>query len=202
MGTSVEGSALDYDTDKVTTGLLAEYQSRFADLRDRPVKLLELGVARGGSLRFWADHFRAPETRIVGVDRTLPDVQLPANVALERCDQMDSTGLSALASTHGPFDIVVDDASHRTKETRRSFEVLWPHVVVGGTYVIEDWAVGYWPKRWRDPPRLRRGYRGMVRVITDIVERVPALQIEGFEVLLAPHKAMAFFRKGEQGWTS
>jgi cephalosporin hydroxylase len=194
---------LDYDTDKVTTGLLAEYQSRFAHLRDRPVKLLELGVARGGSLRFWADHFRAPETRIVGVDRALPDVQLPAKVALQRCDQMDRTGLSAVANAHGPFDIVVDDASHRAKETRRSFEVLWPHVAVGGTYVIEDWAVGYWPKKRRYLPRLpARGYRGMVQVVTGIVERVPALQIESFEVLLAPHKAMAFFRKGEQGWTS
>jgi cephalosporin hydroxylase len=194
---------MDYDTDKVATGLLAEYQTRFAHLCDRPVKLLELGIARGGSLLFWAYYFRARETRIVGVDRKLPKTPLPASITMECCDQMDRTGLSALATAHGPFDIVVDDASHRTRETRRSFEVLWPHVAVGGTYVIEDWAVGYWPKKRRYLPRLpARGYRGMVQVVTGIVERVPALQIESFEVLLAPHKAMAFFRKGEQGWTS
>jgi hypothetical protein len=195
---------MSYDTDKAIHGLLAEYETRFADLRDHPVTLLELGVARGGSLLFWADHFHAPGTRIVGVDLTLPDTPLPANIALECCDQMNRTGLSALASAHGPFNIIVDDASHQTRETRQSFEVLWPHVVVGGTYVIEDWAVGYWPIKRRYLSRLRpsRGYHGMIQVVTNIIENVPALQIEGFDVLLAPHKALAFFRKGKEGWTS
>jgi cephalosporin hydroxylase len=195
---------MTYDTDKIENGLIEEYQARFAHLRERPVALLEIGVARGGSLRFWADYFRAPGTRIVGVDITLPEAPLPGNVVLRRCDQMDAAGLSTIAGEHGPFDVIIDDASHQTAETQHCFDVLWPHVAVGGYYVVEDWAVGYWRKRPRYLAMIRPGprYEGMVQVVTGIIERVPELSVEAFDVVLAPHKAMAFFRKGERGWTA
>ena len=38
------------------------------------------------------------------------------------------------------LDLVVDDASHLYEQTRKSFEILFPLLQPGGTYVIEDWA--------------------------------------------------------------
>ena len=38
------------------------------------------------------------------------------------------------------FDLIVDDASHLYRPTLASFEVLYPRLRPGGTYVIEDWA--------------------------------------------------------------
>jgi len=42
------------------------YERFFERLRDKPVRLLELGIAAGGSLRYWAGYFphgQAPHKR-------------------------------------------------------------------------------------------------------------------------------------------
>ena len=41
-----------------------------------------------------------------------------------------------------PFDVVVDDGSHRNADILTSFSVLWPRVAAGGLYFIEDLQVG------------------------------------------------------------
>ena len=41
------------------------------------------------------------------------------------------------------FDIIIDDASHRSKDQITSFKYLFPYVNSGGLYVIEDLHVGY-----------------------------------------------------------
>jgi hypothetical protein len=38
-----------------------------------------------------------------------------------------------------PLDLVTDDASHLLDLTRASFEMLFPRLRPGGTYIIEDW---------------------------------------------------------------
>src|SRR5260370_16410289 len=55
-----------YDTDKVPNGYLRTYDRIFEELIDRPVKVLELGVRTGGSLRLWRDYF--PNGTIAGLD--------------------------------------------------------------------------------------------------------------------------------------
>jgi hypothetical protein len=37
------------------------------------------------------------------------------------------------------LDVVIDDASHRLAETRKSFDVLFPRLRPDGYYVIQDW---------------------------------------------------------------
>jgi len=50
---------------------------------------------------------------------------------------------------HGPFDIIIDDASHISPLSIRSFEILFKLLKRGGIYVIEDLHVfrmpGYLP---------------------------------------------------------
>jgi 23S rRNA U2552 (ribose-2'-O)-methylase RlmE/FtsJ len=181
-----------YETDKVPSGLLAVYEQLWASRRGQQVRLLEIGVARGGSMRFWADFFH-PDSVLVGLDLELPAGEFPSNVRLVRGDQNDRAALLNLAEEFGPFDMVLDDGSHFTKETRHCFETLWPHVAVDGWYVIEDWAVGYW--RDQDPR-----YRGMVEVVTEIVRDAPERQIAEFTVSLKRGQTYAAFRKGAEGW--
>jgi hypothetical protein len=38
-----------------------------------------------------------------------------------------------------PLDLVIDDASHRLRETISSFEVLFPLLRPGGLFLLEDW---------------------------------------------------------------
>jgi hypothetical protein len=55
----------NYDTDK-SIGYLTRYRKEFADLFDKPITLLELGVQRGGSMALFRDLF--PLANIVGLD--------------------------------------------------------------------------------------------------------------------------------------
>lgn len=181
-------------TDKHQTGLTQVYAELLAEFRDRPVSLLEIGIAQGGSLFFWAEFFTNPATRILGLDLQPPDCVYPANVQAIACDQNDAARLRQLATAHGPFDLIIDDASHFTKETRICFHTLFPAFLkVGGWYIIEDWAVGYWKDK---DPR----YRGMVELITEIITQAPTLSISEFRLSLKTGQAYAAFRKGEKGW--
>ena len=48
------------------TSYFSEYDFCFRDFRDRNIRLLEIGVSKGGSLAAWEEYF--PHAEIVGVD--------------------------------------------------------------------------------------------------------------------------------------
>lgn len=190
-----------YETDKINNGFMADYERIFAPLRERPVRLLEIGVAYGGSCELWSDFFPHPDTRVIGLDVALPEATGDANsnsrITLEKCDQNDGERLREIALRYGPFDIVIDDGSHRYAETLKCYRQLFDHVRTGGYYVIEDWGVGYWPDR----QHVFSDGAGntMVTLITDIMRSIPATPIAAYQIILEPNKCLAFFNKGVLG---
>ena len=131
-----------YKTDKGTEhsrgngahGYTGFYQSLFQHMQDRPLKLLEIGAAEGASLRMWRDFF--PNAQIFGIDINPRPVE---GCTVLNCNQSNVIALNALAEKHGPFDIVLDDGSHKTEDQMASFVTLFPvHMTKGGLYVIED----------------------------------------------------------------
>ena len=181
-----------YCTDKIANGLMENYKTLFSPLQYKKITILEIGVLEGASLHYWDDYFKHTETMIVGLDLKLPQVEFGDRVKVLECNQNDSECLSFIAEKYGPFDIIIDDGSHFRKETENCFQLLFPFVAVGGYYVIEDWAAGY----WRDRPL----YGGMVELINDIIGQIPELSICESRIILEKNKALAFFRKGETGW--
>jgi len=198
----VDLQALSALTDKVRNGFVEAYRTLFEERLDRPVRLLEIGIHKGGSLLIWDALFRHPDTRIFGIDRDLPDTELPERIAMIRCEQNDSGRLRVIAEEHGPFDIVIDDGSHQTRETRNCFDVLFEHVRPGGYYVIEDWCVGYWSEMERAgvlQPAYKQIYRpefdGMTRLITEVIDNAVARRVSGLNVQVAGSRCYACFQK-------
>jgi hypothetical protein len=121
------------------------YEGLLSRRRFENLKILELGVWSGASLLIWRDYL--PNAVIVGVD-ILP---APASVAGQdrihviQGSQDDPSVLGqASAIAGGPFDLIVDDASHIGYLTKRSFQDLFPRALApGGFYVIEDFGTGY-----------------------------------------------------------
>ena len=138
---------MDYRRDtlgKYKANLTTEYKSLFRYMKFKKIKMLELGIDYGGSLLFWSDFFLHPGARIIGLDIKLPlGITFPRRVTVAQCDQNDSVALKKIAEQYGPFDIIIDDASHCEKETENSFNTLMQYVKPGGYYIIEDWRVGY-----------------------------------------------------------
>jgi hypothetical protein len=177
-----------YGTDKISNGLVPDYERLFAPFRDKPITLLEIGLLHGESARLWGAVF--PRGRIVGIDVNLPPVpaEIKERCAFIQCNQNDSAKLLEVAQKYGPFDIIIDDGAHLAAETENCFKVLFSHVKQDGWYVIEDWGIS----------------APMVHAITRIQQSVTntspvahTLPISGYEILLAQHKCLAFFRKGQ-----
>lgn len=133
-----------YNTDKAWHhNYCHRYETALKDLRDKPVTLLELGIggdddpqAGGQSLRMWADYFR--NGSIIGLDLHAKDLNLPDSVTVYEGSQDDPAVLDRIHANHGDFDIIIDDASHLSSLTIRSFQLLWPRLKSGGFYAVED----------------------------------------------------------------
>ena len=152
-------------TDKANHGYAPFYEDLFSPRRDEPLRILELGVggfdrpgdpAHGGeSLRTWKAYL--PKASIVGLDLLDKHAVAQDRIHVVQGSQVDDRLLADLVATHGPFDIVIDDASHIPALTNRSFEILFPHLADGGVYVIEDIGTSYWPMWGGRFGRHRRG---------------------------------------------
>lgn len=107
-------------------------------------RVLEIGLAQGGSLQLWRDWLGAGAS-VVGLDLDPTCKRFEAEgFPIYIGDQGDPELLARIAAAHGPFDIVIDDGSHIPRHQIASFKALWPHVKAGGVYVCEDLHTNYW----------------------------------------------------------
>ena len=118
----------------------------------KPDRIVEIGIFKGGSAALLAT--LRPEARITAVDispepvtaldQFISEHELGGKVhAHYGVNQADTRQLvDIIEGDHGlaPLDYVVDDASHFYRETKATFEVLFPRLRCGGVYVIEDWG--------------------------------------------------------------
>lgn len=132
------------------------YHKLFSQLRDMPVRILEIGIggyetptAGGGSLRMWADYFQF--AKIVGLDTVAKDLDLPSRVSIVQGSQIDLALLQGITDEHGPFDIVIDDGSHVVDHALATFRFLYPRMPVGGIYVVEDTQTAFLPLTGGNP---------------------------------------------------
>ena len=144
--------AAHYATDKVLHSAHLEYYAQFFEpFLDKEIRLLELGVYKGGSLLLWRDYFHRGV--IVGLDAKSVDLDDPTGrIRIYRGQQEDTQLLDLIARQTAPegFDIVIDDCSHIGELARVSFWHLFDHhLKPGGLYAIEDWGTGYWDS-WPD----------------------------------------------------
>lgn len=120
------------------------YETYFSRFRDTPVRILEIGIARGGSLELWRRYF-GTSAAIHGVDVSAEAVACaPPDTTAHLGSQADVDFLATLARQHGPFDLIIDDASHFPEHQIASFKVLYPTMSSDGIYVCEDVFTSYW----------------------------------------------------------
>ena len=121
------------------------YEKHFGPLRNKPIKVLEIGILNGGSLEMWR-HYFGPDAKIVGVDinPACKEHEFPG-VHVRIGDQSDEGFLQSLIDEFGEFDLVIDDGSHHVAHVKKTFEYLYPRIAPEGIYFIEDTHAAYWP---------------------------------------------------------
>jgi hypothetical protein len=112
------------------------YEPRFSPLRDKPVRLLEIGVLKGASIKAWLEYF--PRGRVIAVDTFMRvpsetvKVLSDPRVSWYRCDS------TKRAPEVKPVDIIIDDGCHDAAAQLATFRHYFPLLKAGGMYFIED----------------------------------------------------------------
>jgi SAM-dependent methyltransferase len=125
---------------------LAIYDRELARFRDAaaPVRLLEIGVQNGGSLEVWSK-FLPPGSSVVGmdIDPRCGELTFSGDITVLVGDAADPATLDRLLGDR-VFDVIVDDGSHVSRDIIATFQALFPRLVPGGLFLIEDLHASYW----------------------------------------------------------
>lgn len=118
------------------------YEGLFSQMRNQEFTLIEFGVLHGGSLRMWLEYF--PKAKVVGVDVNPEAMQyVPDGARFVLASQTNEAAIKLALSSLPPLGVVIDDGSHYVPHMIESFRFLWPMVMDGGIYVMEDAAISY-----------------------------------------------------------
>jgi hypothetical protein len=128
---------------------LRQMEPFFEPIRDREIKFLEIGVGGGESIRTWLEYFT--RARIFGIDNvhSTNEWNTPHPTAHHRYqfvagDQSDPVFWNSFVSEHGSnWGVILDDGGHFSNQVLTTLNSMWPHIVHGGLYLIEDLKCSY-----------------------------------------------------------
>jgi predicted O-methyltransferase YrrM len=166
-----------HDTDKGTL-YTQTYHRWLGHVREQRLRMLEIGLYNGGSLRMWRDYL--PNSVLHGIDidaRTLAYQDEVANSQVRLVDQGDPAALDAfVAELGGNYDFILDDGGHTMVQQIVSFEVLWPQIMPGGIYAIEDLGTSYFVEYGGQELRHPDTAVDYVKDLADAVQRDQAVR--------------------------
>ena len=125
---------------------IEEDERIFAPYRDKPIRLLEIGVQNGGSLEIWSKYFYNAE-KIIGCDIDPKCEELKFSderISIVVGDVNENGIKQKILQKTDAFDIIIDDGSHKSSDIIRSFALYFPYLKCDGTYLVEDLHCSYW----------------------------------------------------------
>ena len=115
------------------------YEDVFAPFKNDKLKILEIGIQEGGSLRVWRDYF--PNSQIVGIDIDKNSIYQEERIDTYLIDQSDIIAMEELLKKYKYFDIVIDDGGHYSKQQIITLNLLLPYTKY--IYCVEDLDTSY-----------------------------------------------------------
>jgi len=216
LGRLLEIAGREEGCDKIYPhGYHKYYSEHLIDFYERPFKLLEIGIGGegrelgGASLKMWEKVF--PNASLYGIDIFDKQQLNSKSIRTYIVDQGDESSLKAFAEEHGPFDVIIDDGSHRRADQLTSLFTLINYVAADGFYILEDYFTSYWPvydgstlaKDFLDTPV--RWLKQTIDIINrdnllseSVRELIPDWHIVGLHV----YPGVAFLKRGSESGRS
>jgi flagellar motor protein MotB len=124
------------------------YEKHLARFQGKDPVILEVGVAKGGSVEMWNRYFGGRCT-IYGVDLMrkcqVVEDHFP-NAHIVRGDQADPNFWRDFRAMCPKVDILLEDGGHKMHQQIRTFECMYDHVKDDGLYLCEDMCTSYRPE--------------------------------------------------------
>jgi 23S rRNA U2552 (ribose-2'-O)-methylase RlmE/FtsJ len=138
---------LKYGTDKSSSrhGYLDIFEKYLAPIKNEEIKILEIGIFNGASLRMWEEYFKNGKIYAIDIDpeKLLNFGRVKSYVA----NQEKREDLLNVISHIGECDIIIDDGGHTMLQQQVTLGCLFPHLRQNGIYCIEDLHTSYLRKR-------------------------------------------------------
>jgi hypothetical protein len=143
-------------------------------------RIVELGIWDGGSVAFWFESFHPDKHVAIDILERTDSAYFQRYKASRRVegairtfwgtDQADTHALRRIVQSEfaDQLDLVIDDASHIYRQTKVSFEALFPFLRPGGLYIIEDWGWEYWDSCY-GPSHPLSAERGLAKLLFELI---------------------------------
>lgn len=120
------------------------YEKYLGEFRDDYIRYVEIGINDPrfplASAHMWNTYF--PNGRYHGIDINLGDLrrfyELYPHAKIYYVDQTNASQLADFAEETCAYRFIVDDGIHTHEAQMTSFNVLFPYLLSGGYYFIED----------------------------------------------------------------
>lgn len=110
------------------------------------VKIVEVGVQGGGSLKMWSEVFSG-RAKVIGIDidPKCLDIKYPKedNIEVVIGNQGDPEFWDKFLDEHSDIDIFVDDGGHFCNDQILTFEKVFPKLSDNSLYICEDTHTSY-----------------------------------------------------------
>lgn len=114
------------------------YEKEFEPYKDKEIKILEIGIFGGGSIKLWKEYFSNPN-QIIGVDITNENLHPKySNIDGVSYKFGDAYNLEFSKTFSNDFDIIIDDGPHTLESQITSIQLYLPKIKKGGLFVVED----------------------------------------------------------------
>lgn len=126
------------------------YQSHFAPLKWKKLKILAIGVGgyedhtRGGeALKTWKTYF--PNSMVYGIDIVDKRYLEEDRIKIFNGDQNNEYLIQEVLAETGELDIIIEDGSSANEHHIKAFHTFFPALKDGGIYAAENIHHSYWP---------------------------------------------------------
>jgi predicted O-methyltransferase YrrM len=119
------------------------YENLFRNVKNSPLKIAEIGILHGASLRMWRDYFTNSEIYGFEYDNNLiTNFKNSFNndrITLSHIDVTDRTSvIDSFKTLNQTFDIIIDDSTHNFEDQIRIIKNCYQYLRPGGVMIIED----------------------------------------------------------------
>lgn len=144
--------SLKYNSSKLLdpecTHYFEHYNEHLSKYKTKPIKILEIGVKEGDSLKIWKDYLHS-ESEIYGVEINPDPLKSfnQKNTEIFYGSQTDLLFLTSIINKIGKVDIIIDDGGHTNSQLKTTFNYLFEYGLQdNGLYIMEDLGTSYWYK--------------------------------------------------------
>lgn len=165
-----------HGTDKVTHHGYYRFYPRFIEQYrsfSDEYGMLEIGVENCFSLQTWKDYF--PNMFIYGMDINFSQEEPRARVYKVDQSKPDQLHNFIDLDLKHKLCFIIDDGSHIPEHQLLTFDIMFPILLPGGTYIIEDIETSYWSRGGLYGYSTRYGYkhpRSCIEVFKSILDDI------------------------------